>query len=567
VHVLFHHLRACEFFNKSKHRHEGSVCGIPLLGLGLSGTLQTLRDTAVQRQNPGVWAGLDLQGSLAKLIASRDEQETTTLNADNQSRVVCEPAYRLQQKMLPEGHGDQRVFASAGFIATGISLAAFTETFLYGLIIPLLPFTLVERAKVPQDHVQTYISALLSAYGAGSILGSVVSGVLASLEQSSRLQYLSGLVSLAASTAMLAFARSMPVLVIARALQGLSSAAVWTVGLMILNAVAPESEKGNYMGYIGAAAAAGAMAGPVVGGIVYDAAGYYPVFAVAGALIVVDIAFRLAMRIPQSTGVSEDVDAHNSNVTNNAEVAETTSLLPNSERERVIPSNRYSVLKAFLSPQFLAALVGAFTDHILLTGLETILPTHAATNLHWSSSMISSAFMLLVLPALFSFVVGRLSDKVGPGVVCAGGCFLCVPGFVGLSFVTHGGRNMEALLLAMMLVIGVGISGIITPVMSVIGSIAANGSKDGSEQSADDLVGRARKARRKIDEDRLAGIGYSMINIVMMMAAITGPLICGWIVQRAGWQVAIVVLAAVCTFAGSTTALFLGPPVGKLPAN
>ena len=57
------------------------------------------------------------------------------------------------------------------YIYTVINLAVFTDAYLYGLIIPVLPFALVERVKLQQDEVQRWIGLLLAAYGAGLIIG------------------------------------------------------------------------------------------------------------------------------------------------------------------------------------------------------------------------------------------------------------------------------------------------------------------------------------------------------------------------------------------------------------
>ena len=43
---------------------------------------------------------------------------------------------------------------------------------MYALIIPVLPFALVERVQIHQDEVQQWIGILLAAYGAGLLIGS-----------------------------------------------------------------------------------------------------------------------------------------------------------------------------------------------------------------------------------------------------------------------------------------------------------------------------------------------------------------------------------------------------------
>ena len=52
-----------------------------------------------------------------------------------------------------------------------INLAVFTDSYLYGLIVPILPFVLVEFPHLDESHVQRWIGLLLAAYGAGLVIG------------------------------------------------------------------------------------------------------------------------------------------------------------------------------------------------------------------------------------------------------------------------------------------------------------------------------------------------------------------------------------------------------------
>ena len=119
----------------------------------------------------------------------------------------------------------------------------FTDMFLYGLIVPVLPFMLEERVHTPESQIQSYVSTLLAVYAAASMVASPVSGILADKLSSSRqLPFLLGLIMLALATVLLAVGQSIAVLTIARFLQGASSGVVWTVGLALLvETVGPEN--------------------------------------------------------------------------------------------------------------------------------------------------------------------------------------------------------------------------------------------------------------------------------------------------------------------------------------
>ena len=78
------------------------------------------------------------------------------------------------------------------------------------------------------------MSALLAAYAGASVLFSPVAGVLADRVPSRRAPFLLGLVALLAATVLFGLGRSLWVLVLARVLQGVSAAVVWTVGLALV---------------------------------------------------------------------------------------------------------------------------------------------------------------------------------------------------------------------------------------------------------------------------------------------------------------------------------------------
>jgi MFS family permease len=57
-------------------------------------------------------------------------------------------------------------------------MSAFTDLFLYGLIVPVLPFMLKDLANVPDTEIQSTFSDLLAIYVAASVMTSPIAGVL-----------------------------------------------------------------------------------------------------------------------------------------------------------------------------------------------------------------------------------------------------------------------------------------------------------------------------------------------------------------------------------------------------
>ena len=89
------------------------------------------------------------------------------------SRIFAPDRFKFRLRHLFHSKMPWHQFRSSkGFVYVVVNLAAFIDTYLYGLIIPILPFALAERVHVPSADIQQWISVLLAAYGVGLIAGS-----------------------------------------------------------------------------------------------------------------------------------------------------------------------------------------------------------------------------------------------------------------------------------------------------------------------------------------------------------------------------------------------------------
>lgn len=140
------------------------------------------------------------------------------------------------------------VRSSRWFITTTIAVAVFTDVFLYAVIVPVVPFALNERAHVPQDRVQYWVSILVAVYGGACLLASPFCGWFADRSTSRRFPLLLGLLALTGATVMLHVGSSVGVLIAGRILQGISAAVVWTVGLALMVDTAKKQSVAQYMG-------------------------------------------------------------------------------------------------------------------------------------------------------------------------------------------------------------------------------------------------------------------------------------------------------------------------------
>ena len=132
--------------------------------------------------------------------------------------------------------------SSTFFIVSTVGIGLFTDLFLYGLVVPILPFILRDRVQLQPDQIQSHVSALLAAYAGASVLFSLPAGIIADKLPTRQLPFLTGLTALLLATLLLFLGQNVAVLVVARVLQGISAAVVWTVGLaLVLDTVGPDN--------------------------------------------------------------------------------------------------------------------------------------------------------------------------------------------------------------------------------------------------------------------------------------------------------------------------------------
>ena len=110
---------------------------------------------------------------------------------------------------------------------------------------------LPDRVDLPEEKVQSYFSAMLAPYAGASVIFSLPTGVIVDKVKTRQAPFLSGLAALLAAAIMLVFGKSIPVLMLARPLQGTSSAFVWTVVLVMVFDAVGSGGLGETIGSVG----------------------------------------------------------------------------------------------------------------------------------------------------------------------------------------------------------------------------------------------------------------------------------------------------------------------------
>jgi len=463
--------------------------------------------------------------------------------------------------------------SSTFLIVLTVNLAIFTDIFFYALIVPVVPFALSSRAGVAEDQVQQWVAILLACYSLALFIGAPLAGIYADHSSSRRWPLLIGLVSLAASTLLLAFGNSIALFVIGRLLQGLSAAIVWSVGCALL-VDTMDTAVGVAMGYVSISMSVALLIAPVIGGAVYGAVGYYAVYYISFGVIGLDILLRLIM-IEKKVAKQWTMDEpHNGDRTEAShvrgeekvvqlsneqaksgdipveETPSTADQAQTSDGDIVSPRKKPRSALAILvrSHRLLAALYGITAQGSIMMGFDAVLALFVQDTFHWDSTAAGIIFLAIFLPGFVSPFVGWLSDRHGARWPSVSGFIATIPTLVCLRFVTENTLEQKALLAVILAVLGTALAFSNTPLMAEI-SYAIE-----AEEAANPGC---------FGDKGAFGVGYGLFTMAFALGGVVGPLWAGYVVASAGWGTmtwSFAVLAASAAVVGS---IWLGGPVKK----
>ncbi|KAH8687681.1 MFS transporter-like protein [Tricladium varicosporioides] len=464
--------------------------------------------------------------------------------------------------------------SSKFFILFTICVAVFTDIFLYGIIVPVIPFALSSRAGVQELDIQKYVSTLLAVYGAALLVGSPLAGWYADRSPSRRLPLLLGLIALGGSTIMLCLARSVALLIAGRLLQGLAAAIVWTVGTALLVDTVGQKEIGQTLGYVSLSMSLGVLVAPLLGGVVYNKSGYYSVYYMAFGLIALDIILRLVLiekkiarqweddgrvssaRNPGVLGAAENSDQEISSQEISDEKGATETDTPKNLRPSPEMSCKRSklppVITLLTSRRLLAALWGCIVQGSLMTAFDSVVPLFVQRVFHWNSTGAGLIFLAVMVPSFASPLVGWVSDKYGPRWLTVGGFIFAIPFWVLLRVVTYDSIRQKVVFCALLALIGVSLTLVMPPLMAEITYVV--------------------EAKEKERPGRFGSTGayaqaYGLLISAFAAGTLIGPIWSGYVEISAGWATMTWTLG-LFSFAGAVPCLiWTGGYIGDFNAK
>ena len=373
-------------------------------------------------------------------------------------------------------------------LLTLVSATVLLESMFFGVLAPLLPYY-----EDKFDLSTSALGVLSAVYAFGGFVGAIPSGVLA-VRAGVKAAVLTGLAIIVATSIAFGLAESTWVLYVARFGQGVGSSFAWTGGLAWLVASAPKERRGELIGITMGSAIAGALLGPVLGGVA-SVIGPGTAFAVVAA-----------------GGIALGAWAWATPAARPAEEPQPLSALRAAPRVREVVSGFWLVsLAAFL------------------LGLISVVAPLRLDELGWGALGISAAFLISAgIEAAMSPVFGRWSDRHGrlapvrTGLVAAIAVSLIIP-WVDLPW--------PYLVLVILAGVAYGVNWV--PGTALL--------SDGAEKAG-------------LDQ----GFGFALLNVAWAPANAVGAALTGVLAETAGDGAAYLLAAALClvTLAAAQRAVF-----------
>jgi MFS family permease len=173
-------------------------------------------------------------------------------------------------------------------VAVAIGAVAI-DSALLGVVAPLLP-AIEERTGADEGD----LGIALAAYAVPIALLSLPLGRAADV-LGRRVLLAAGLVLVAAGSGLIAASESLAVLIAARTVQGIGSAASWISALALVSDTAPPGKRGQALGVALGATGVGSIAGPALGGVAADVLSFEAPFLIACGFAVVLLIAALAV--------------------------------------------------------------------------------------------------------------------------------------------------------------------------------------------------------------------------------------------------------------------------------
>ncbi|KAK7990348.1 hypothetical protein PG990_014628 [Apiospora arundinis] len=457
-------------------------------------------------------------------------------------------------------------------------------------LIPVFPDVIRERCSVPQEKgngnrpvwfllsidkvtVQLFTSVAVGLSGLGNLVGAFAFGYMADHVRNRRTSLLLGLAVFIGGTAMVWAARHITIMCIGRLLQGLASAAVWSVGLALLVDTVGKSEVPVAMGYVNIGFSCGTVAGPIVGGVTYSIGGFNTTMGLAVGLLGLDVALRLLLiekkdlLAPTEALVTQadDTDSTDSGPDATTPLLREQRTSATEAREEAAVGGEVTTEFAFetlvKSRRLLVNLTCALVQAVTMSAFEATLPIHLQETSGFDTLITALVFIPLMVPAFFRRLSVSITDygsllceRLGNRPIAATGYIICGVMLVLLRFHDRHDTLHEVSGAVDLSFIGVAMCMIMTPVLSdIFGSV---------EELEEETPGR-------FGPYGAFAQAYGLFEFSYSAGVLIGPLLAAWLKTQFAWSGLTLVLVSYgyCKMWDSHTRKYSSKAVNRLASG
>lgn len=366
----------------------------------------------------------------------------------------------------------------------------FTDTTLYGAIVPLIP-VYTQQFQL----TQTSLGIVFAAYSLGLLLFSIPLGIVAE-RYGYRKVFLAGMIVLTLSTLLYGFINSPLMLLLGRFIQGSAAAATFTAGLAMVALLYP-NKQGEKLGLVMAAMGLGTIAGPPIGGFLYQYLGYREMF-----LMLASFCFLLVLMVWKM-----DFDH-----------------LAGSQGNQ---NKRFNIWEVKQNPGLMWLGVVVIICSGSIGMLEVLMPNYLHGRFALGSLQIGLIFGLMgIVHAVSDAVVGFLSDRHGFSIFIFWGLLASAIFLPFLALVP----TVIMLALAMSLV-GISIGAALMPTQPLMYQIVSNDNN--------------------LKQNGGAGLAYGLFNSCFSLGTMAGPILGGILDRYAGFLVSLIFYQVLFMFAAA----------------
>lgn len=330
---------------------------------------------------------------------------------------------------------------------------------------------------------------------------------------------------------------------------GISNGIVWTSSLALAVDAVEQGKLAENLGFINVSLTCGLFLGPVIGGIVYDKAGYHAVWGVCYGLVGLDAVLRLIMIEPRQSLAALPLDAPGSSIKESGEASEPKPELINPTKDgQQPPWTQSPTLLLWKSTRFCAMMVVTVLDAMMLTSFDGALAIHLHDTFNYSTLAVGLTYISFVIPTCFAPLVGRFADRYGSRGLLTTTQILGIVPLACLRLVDHNNLNQKVLLCALLALIGACAAG-------RLGIYSAE---------VDHAVGdHSRAYPELISHDKAIAQAQGIWSASYSIGCALGPVWGGLIQGAAGWKTETWTLTLLSGSAAIVVFLFADGPVWR----